>query len=377
MEVFYIKGDGIGPEIFDATRPVLDEALRLDNCEPIQWSELLASEKAIAETGSPLPEATIDALKEARFAIKGPLGTPVGSGIRSINVALRHGLDLYACIRPVKYIEGLQTPVKHPERIDMIIFRENTEDVYAGIEFAALTPEARRLVEFLRDSLGVKNISEKAAVGVKPMTEAGSKRLVRKAVNFALDNGRKSVTLVHKGNIMKFTEGAFRQWGYDLASEEFSDKTKRENEEGEGKLILKDRIADAMFQEVLLRPAEYDVIATPNLNGDYLSDALAAQAGGLGLAPGVNMSDNLAFFEATHGTAPGIAGKDIANPGSLLLSGAMLLEHMGYKKAGKRVREGLQKAIKDGKMPADLASQTSGATEAGCREFGEIVGSNL
>lgn len=375
--VYYIEGDGIGPEIWKSARPILDEALRLENAPPLQWKELLAGEKAVAETGSPLPTETLETLRHASLAMKGPLGTPVGSGIRSLNVALRQGLDLYACVRPVRHMEGLETPVKHPEEVDMVIFRENTEDVYAGIEFAARTPEATKLVEFLRDELGVRSISPNAAIGIKPMTENGTRRLVRKAIKFALADKRPSVTLVHKGNIMKFTEGGFRKWGYDLAREEFADQICLEDEPMEGRLLIKDRIADAMFQEALLKPSRYSVLATPNLNGDYLSDALAAQVGGLGLAPGVNMSDDLAFFEATHGTAPDIAGKDKANPGSLLLCGAMLLEHIGQGKAGGRVRNAVSKAIKNKRVPQDLASQMADSTVVGCREFGEIVGQML
>ena len=298
--VYWIEGDGIGPEIWRAARPVIDAALAKESDMRIEWVELLAGEKATAETGSPLPEETMNALRTADFAMKGPLGTPVGTGIRSLNVALRQTLDLYACIRPVRHFEGLETPVKHPERVNMVIFRENTEDVYAGIEYAAQTPEAKKLIAFLREEFGVTKIREEAAVGIKPMSEFGSKRLVRRALRFALDTGSKSLTLVHKGNIMKFTEGGFRQWGYDVAAQEFGDLTCTEKEPVEGRLVVKDRIADAMFQEALLRPEQYQILATPNLNGDYISDALAAQVGGLGLAPGVNMSDSLAFYEATH-----------------------------------------------------------------------------
>ena len=295
-KIYWIEGDGIGPEIWRAARPVIDAALAADTADvALDWQELLAGEKAVRETGSPLPEDTLNTLRTADLAMKGPLGTPVGTGMRSLNVALRQGLDLYACIRPVRHFEGLETPVKHPERVNMVIFRENTEDVYAGVEFAALTPEARKLAAFLREELGVTKVGEAAAIGIKPMTEAGSKRLVRRALRFALENRQPSLTLVHKGNIMKFTEGAFRQWGYDVAAQEFGDATCTEKELLPGRLVIKDRIADAMFQEALLRPEQYHVLATPNLNGDYISDALAAQVGGLGLAPGVNMSDTLAF----------------------------------------------------------------------------------
>lgn len=375
--VYWIEGDGIGPEIWSAARPVIDAALAKESDIRIDWVELLAGEKALKETGSPLPEETVQTLRGAAVAMKGPLGTPVGTGMRSLNVALRHTLDLYACIRPVRHFEGLQTPVKHPEKVDMVIFRENTEDVYAGIEYQANTPEAKKLIAFLRDELGVTKIGDTAAVGIKPMTEEGSKRLVRRALRFALDTGRPSLTLVHKGNIMKFTEGAFRQWGYDLAAEEFGDRTCTEKEAAPGKLIVKDRIADAMFQEALLRPEQYSVIATPNLNGDYLSDALAAQVGGLGLAPGVNMSDTLAFYEATHGTAPTIAGQDKANPGSVILCGALMLEHIGVPKAAERIRNAVAKAIGNGAVTVDIATQVEGARIVGCRAFGDIIGENL
>ncbi len=375
--VYYIEGDGVGPEIWAAVKPLIDAALAADKAEPLIWKELLAGEKAQNETGSPLPEETLKTLANASLAMKGPLATPVGGGLRSLNVALRQRLDLYACVRPVAHMPGLETPVKHPERVDMIIFRENTEDVYAGVEFAALSPEARRLAEFLRDELGVKNVGDKAAIGIKPMTEKGSKRLVAKAIEYALDHGKKSVTLMHKGNIMKFTEGGFRQWGYEAAKERFGDFTCTEKDPIPGKIVIKDRIADAMFQEALLRPEQYDVLACPNLNGDYISDALAAQVGGLGLAPGVNMSDSLAFFEATHGTAPTIAGQDKANPGSLLLCGAMLLEHIGENKSAKRIRDALAAAIGNKTVTPDLAAQIPGAKATGCKGFAEIIASYI
>ena len=376
--VYWIEGDGIGPEIWRAARPVIDAALAAAAPDhTLNWVELSAGEKAVKATGSPLPEETLQTLRTAAVAMKGPLGTPVGTGIRSLNVALRQGLDLYACIRPVTHLAGLETPVKHPERVNMVIFRENTEDVYAGVEFAARTPEARRLITFMREELGVNKVPETAAVGIKPMTEEGSKRLVRRALRFALERGLPSLTLVHKGNIMKFTEGAFRQWGYDVAAQEFGDRTCTEKEPLPGRLVVKDRIADAMFQEALLRPEQYHVLATPNLNGDYLSDALAAQVGGLGLAPGVNMSDTLAFFEATHGTAPTIAGQDKANPGSILLCGALMLEHIGVPAAAERIRTAVGKAIAAKAVTPDLADQVPGARVVGCREVGEIVGGLL
>ncbi|BAV91603.1 NADP-dependent isocitrate dehydrogenase [Candidatus Desulfovibrio trichonymphae] len=376
-KVYWIEGDGIGPEIWRSARPVIDAALAKESDMTLEWVELLAGEKALAETGSPLPESTLSALMRADIAMKGPLGTPVGAGIRSLNVALRQGLDLYACIRPVRYFQGIESPVKHPERVNMVIFRENTEDVYAGIEYAAGSPECRMLREFLCDKLGVSKIPATAALGLKPMTEAGSKRLVRRALRFALDNGLPSLTLVHKGNIMKFTEGAFRQWGYDVASAEFGDASCTEQDPLPGRLLVKDRIADAMFQEALLRPEQYHVLATPNLNGDYISDALAAQVGGLGLAPGVNMSDSLAFFEATHGTAPTIAGRDKANPGSVILCGALMLEHLGAPAAAKRIRAALEKALAAKTVTVDLADQIPGAITVGCAAFGGIIGENL
>ncbi|MBF0482389.1 MAG: NADP-dependent isocitrate dehydrogenase [Desulfovibrionaceae bacterium] len=379
--VYYIEGDGIGPEVWAAARPVLDAAVSKSygDAKKFKWVELLAGEKAFAQTGSYLPEETLTTLAAAELAIKGPLGTPVGGGIRSLNVALRQILDLYACIRPIKYFKGIESPVKHPENVDMIIYRENTEDVYAGIEYASGTPEAKKLIEFLRGELGA-NVSLSAGVGIKPITPAGSKRLVRKAIQHAVDKGEKSVTLVHKGNIMKYTEGAFRAWGYELARDEFADQVMTEEEAAAGgakPIVIKDRIADSMFQQVLIKPQLYSVIATTNLNGDYLSDALAAQVGGLGLAPGVNMSEKLAFYEATHGTAPRMAGQDSANPGSLILSGAMMLEHIGWTEAANRIHAAMEKTITAKRVPKDLAAQINGATTVGCKQFGEILESYL
>ncbi|MEG1610426.1 MAG: isocitrate/isopropylmalate family dehydrogenase, partial [Bilophila sp.] len=329
--VYWIEGDGIGSDVWKSARPVIDAALHhcYGESRAFDWQELLAGEKALQETGTLLPDATLKALRGAELAIKGPLGTPVGKGFRSLNVTLRQTLDLYACIRPIRFFEGIESPVKHPERVNMTVFRENTEDVYAGIEFQAQSPEAVKLIAFLREELGA-NVDATAAIGIKPMTAFGSRRLVRAAIRHALAKHLPSVTLVHKGNIMKYTEGAFRQHGYDVAREEFGESTTTEAEATPERLVIKDRIADAMFQEALIRPEQYSVLATPNLNGDYISDALAAQVGGLGLAPGVNMSDSLAFFEATHGTAPTLAGKDRANPGSLILCGALMLEHLGW-----------------------------------------------
>ncbi len=325
--VYYIEGDGIGPEVWAAGRPVIDAAVEkaYGGEKKLEWIELLAGEKAFKETGEYLPQATMDALMGASLAFKGPLNTPVGGGYRSLNVTLRQVLDLYACIRPIKYFKGIESPVKRPDLVDMIVFRENTEDVYAGIEYASGTPEAARLIEFLRESFGAE-ILETSGVGIKPISPERSRRLVRKAIQHAVAHGKPSVTLVHKGNIMKYTEGAFRAWGYELAEEEFSDTVMTEDAAKNGgtkPVIIKDRIADAMFQNALMYPEQYSVIATTNLNGDYISDALAAQVGGLGLAPGVNMGENLAFFEPTHGTAPTIAGKDKANPGSLIRFSSM------------------------------------------------------
>ncbi|MEF3697013.1 NADP-dependent isocitrate dehydrogenase [Desulfolutivibrio sp.] len=379
--VYYIEGDGIGPEVWKAARPVIDAAAKAayGDDRALVWTELLAGEKAFKETGQYMPQATLDTLAKAELAMKGPLGTPVGGGIRSLNVTLRQVLDLYACIRPIRHFGGIESPVKHPEKVDMIIFRENTEDVYAGIEYAAGTPQAKKLLEFLRDELGAK-VDTAAGVGIKPMTEGGCKRLVRKAIRHAVDHGRDSVTLVHKGNIMKFTEGAFRAWGYEVAKTEFGEMTMTEDEAaaGGGKpIVIKDRIADNMFQVALMEPEKYSVIATTNLNGDYISDALAAQVGGLGLAPGVNMSDDLAFFEATHGTAPRIAGKDMANPGSLILCGAMLFEHLGWNEAANRIYGAVNKVLASKQVTVDLAGQMPGATTVGCVRFGELLGENM
>jgi isocitrate dehydrogenase len=340
----YIEGDGVGPDIWRASVRVFDAAVQKSykGKKKVQWLEVYAGEKAFQRKGEWAPEETIEAIREYKVSIKGPLTTPVGGGIRSINVLLRQILDLYACIRPVRYIPGTPSPVKHPEKVDMVVFRENTEDVYAGIEWKEGTEEASRIRLFLEREMG-KKIREDSAIGIKPISRYGTKRLVRRAIQYALSHGRKSVTIVHKGNIMKFTEGAFRDWGYEIAREEFRDKILPESELGDrkmknpprGKIFLKDRIADAMFQQILLRPEDYDVLATPNLNGDYISDALAAQVGGLGMAPGGNIGDRAAVFEATHGTAPKYAGKDMINPGSLILSGAMMLD-----RSEKKNREG-------------------------------------
>ena len=380
--VYWIEGDGIGPDVWKSARPVIDEAIRLSYGDErgFDWKELLAGEKALKETGTLLPDETLAALRGAELAIKGPLGTPVGTGFRSLNVTLRQTLDLYACIRPIRYFEGIESPVKHPERVDMIVFRENTEDVYAGIEYKAGTPEAAKLIAFLRDELGA-NVDASAAVGIKPMTEKGSKRLVRAAIRHALAQNLPSVTLVHKGNIMKFTEGGFRRWGYEVAAEEFGDVTITEEEvtknfggkAPEGKIVIKDRITDAMFQQILLRPAEYSVLALPNLNGDYMSDALAAEVGGLGMAPGSNIGEGYAIFEATHGTAPKYAGQDKTNPGSIILSGALMLEYIGWKEAAELIRKAVEKTVAAKTVTYDLARQMPGATKISCSAFGKAI----
>jgi len=375
----FIEGDGIGPDLWRAAVKVFDAAVQkaYGGSRRVLWREHLAGEKAYRETGQWLPEETLTALREHGVGIKGPLTTPVGGGLRSLNVAIRQELDLYACIRPVKYIPGVPSPMKHPERVDIVVFRENTEDVYAGIEWRAQSPEALRVIDFLNSQMG-QRIRPDAAIGVKVMSTYGSKRLVRRALQWALKHGRRSLTLVHKGNIMKFTEGGFRQWGYEVAREEFGDRVVFEQEliEGanpEGKLVIKDRIADAMFQQVLLRPEEYDVLAMPNLNGDYMSDALAAQVGGLGMAPGANIGDEVAVFEATHGTAPKYAGKDVANPTSLILSGAMMFEYLGWDEVATLIRAALQRTIREGIVTYDLARQMEGAREVRCSEFADAL----
>jgi isocitrate dehydrogenase len=374
----FIRGDGTGPDIWNAARPVVDEAVSraYDKKRAIRWFEVKAGEAAHQSTGSWLPDETVEAIREYKVAIKGPLTTPVGGGIRSINVALRQLLELYACVRPVTYIPGVPSPMRRPELVDMVIFRENMEDVYAGIEYRRGSDEAKRLISFLRGELGA-TVPDDAGIGIKPISETGTKRLVRRAIAYAVLRGRDSVTLVHKGNIMKFTEGAFRDWGYEVAAEEFGDLTVPESEVSgappKGKVVIKDRIADSMFQQVLLRPGQYSVIATPNLNGDYLSDALAAQVGGLGMAPGANIGDRAALFEATHGTAPAYAGMDKVNPGSLILSGALMLEHMGWTEAADLVRAALAAAIAEKTVTYDLARQMEGAVEVSCSGFARAM----
>lgn len=382
----FIEGDGIGADIWAATREVLDAAVEkcYGGSKKIAWLEIYAGEKAKEKTGEWLPQDTLDKITSHVVAIKGPLTTPVGEGIRSLNVTLRQVLDLYACVRPVRYFKGVVSPVKNPEKVDMVIFRENTEDVYAGIEWRAGTEEAAKVITFLNSEMG-KNIRAGSGIGIKPMSAFGSKRLVRKAIQYAIDQNKPSVTLVHKGNIMKFTEGAFRVWGYELARDEFSGKVITEDElwekyngrQPEGLVVIKDRIADAMFQQILLRPSEYSVLAMPNLNGDYMSDALAAQVGGLGMAPGANIGDGFAVFEATHGTAPKYAGQDKVNPGSLLLSGVMMLEYLGWDKAGAIIQAALEKTISKKTVTYDLARQMEGATELKCSAFGKAIISNM
>ncbi len=377
--ILYIEGDGTGPDIMQATRPVLDAAVAkaYGGGRRIFWQEVLAGEKAFKHTRSYLPVETLTALREYRVALKGPLTTPIGGGFRSLNVTLRQVLDLYACIRPVRYYAGVPSPLREPEKIDMVVFRENTEDVYAGLEWAATSPEAQRLINFLNQELGC-SLDLTAAVGIKPMTERCSKRLIRMALKHALDHARASVTLMHKGNIMKYTEGAFQNWGYEVALE-FPEKvipeaeltTRYHGQAPAGKVVLKDRLADNLFQQVLLRPEEYQVIATPNLNGDYISDALAAQVGGLGMAPGANIGDNCAIFEATHGSAPKYAGQDKVNPSSLILSGAMLLEYLGWGEAAQLIHLSLPKTLKAGIATYDLARLLPHTKEVPCSTFAQ------
>lgn len=378
----FIEGDGIGPDIWRATRLVIDAAVEktYSGSRNISWMELPVGEKGYEKTGSYLPQEALDAIEANVVAIKGPLTTPIGKGIRSLNVAIRQKLDLYACVRPVRYIETVPSPMKHPEKINMVVFRENTEDLYAGIEWASGTDEAKTVVDFFKTKMGV-DLPPESGIGIKPISPANTKRLVVSAIVHALENGFSSVTLMHKGNIMKFTEGAFAQWGYQVAMERFADRTiteaqlydKYDGAAPEGKVVIKDRIADMLFQQVLLRPDEYGVIATSNLNGDYISDALAAQVGGLGMAPGANIGDTCAVFEATHGTAPKYTGLDKVNPGSLILSGAMMLDYMGWKEAGTAVRDAVQAAIKARRVTYDLARQIEGAQEVKCSQFAAAI----
>ncbi|WIV20553.1 NADP-dependent isocitrate dehydrogenase [Paenibacillus polygoni] len=399
----FIEGDGTGRDIWKASKRVLDAAVEkaYNGEKKIAWYEVFAGEKAFNTYGEWLPADTLEAIREYIVAIKGPLTTPIGGGIRSLNVALRQELDLYVCLRPVRYFEGVPSPVKRPELVDMVIFRENTEDIYAGIEYQEGSEEVKKVIQFLQQEMGANKIRfpETSGIGIKPVSSEGSKRLVRAAVEYAITHGRKSVTLVHKGNIMKFTEGAFKNWGYEVAEAEFGDKVFtwaqydeiKEKEgtdaanaaqkaaEDAGKIIIKDAIADIALQQVLTRPAEFDVIATLNLNGDYLSDALAAQVGGIGIAPGANINyvTGHAIFEATHGTAPKYADKDVVNPGSVILSGVMLLEHLGWQEAADLIYKGMETSINNKTVTYDFARLMDGATEVKCSEFANEIIKNL
>ena len=381
-----IEGDGIGRDIMKATRRVIDAAIEsaYGSEKRVVWFDVYAGEKANAEYGEWMPQDTFDAIKHFRVALKGPLTTPVGGGFRSLNVTLRQVLDLYACVRPVRYFEGVPAPVTHPENMNVVIFRENTEDVYAGIEWAKGTPEAKKVIDFLHSDMGVK-VRKDSGIGIKPISVFGTSRLVRMAMQYAIDHKRSSVTFVHKGNIMKFTEGAFRDWGYQVAEDEFPDSTITEDNLYEvhdgrvpnGKIVVKDRIADSMLQQILTRTAEYDVIATPNLNGDYLSDACAAQVGGIGMAPGGNFGDETALFEATHGTAPKYTDQDVVNPSSLILSAVMMLEHLGWQEAADLVIHGLEQTILQKRVTYDLERLMDGATKVRTSEFATAIIENF
>jgi isocitrate dehydrogenase len=399
----FIEGDGTGPDIWAASVRVFDAAVEkaYKGKKKIFWKEVLAGEKAFNQTGNWLPDETLKVIDEYKVAIKGPLTTPVGGGIRSLNVALRQQLDLYACVRPVRWFKGVPSPVKEPGLVDMVIYRENTEDIYAGIEYQAGTPEVAKVMEFLEKEMGVKKIRfpKTSSIGIKPVSKEGTERLVRSALDFTIKSKKKSLTLVHKGNIMKFTEGKFKEWGYELAEREYGhlvftwaqyDKIKADKGEdaankaqaeavAAGKIIVKDVIADAFLQQILLRPAEYDVIATLNLNGDYISDALAAQVGGIGIAPGANINyiTGHAIFEATHGTAPKYAGKDMVNPASVILSGVMMLEYMGWDKAAKLIVKGLERSIRKKRVTYDFERLMKGATKLKCSEFGSEIIANM
>ncbi|RAL26837.1 NADP-dependent isocitrate dehydrogenase [Thermoflavimicrobium daqui] len=399
----FIEGDGTGPDIWAAAQRVLDAAVEkaYQGKKKISWFEVYAGEKAYNKFGEWLPEDTLEAVREYLVAIKGPLTTPVGGGIRSLNVALRQELDLYVCLRPVRYFEGVPSPVKRPQDVDMVIFRENSEDIYAGVEWEAGSEEVQKVIRFFQDEMGVKKIRfpETSGIGIKPVSEEGTRRLVKSAIEYAIRHGQKSVTLVHKGNIMKYTEGAFKNWGYELAESEFADQvftwaqydrikeeqgTEAANRaqaeaEANGKVIVKDVIADAFLQQILTRPAEYDVIATMNLNGDYISDALAAQVGGIGIAPGANINYNTghAIFEATHGTAPKYAGLDKVNPGSVILSGVLMLEHLGWQEAADLIYKSMSKTIAQKTVTYDFARLMEGATEVKCSEFADHLIKNL
>ena len=399
----FIIGDGIGPDIWNAASRVIDAAVEqaYNGEKKIEWKEVLAGQKAYDETGEWLPKETLETIEAYLIAIKGPLTTPIGGGIRSLNVALRQELDLFTCLRPVRWFQGVPSPVKRPEDTDMVIFRENTEDIYAGIEFKEGTPEAKKLIDFLQDEMGAKNIRfpETSGIGVKPVSKEGTERLVRASIQYAIDNNRKSLTLVHKGNIMKFTEGAFKQWGYDLAHNEFGDKVftwqqydeivekegkdaanaAQDKAEQEGKIIVKDSIADIFLQQILTRPADHDVVATMNLNGDYVSDALAAQVGGIGIAPGANINYETghAIFEATHGTAPKYAGLNKVNPSSEILSASLMLEHLGWQEAADKITESIEKTIASKVVTYDFARLMDGAREVSTSEFADELIKNI
>lgn len=382
----FIEGDGTGRDIWRASRLVFDAAVKktYSGKKKVMWYEVFAGEKALKQLDTWLPDDTLKAIKQFRVAIKGPLTTPVGGGIRSLNVTLRQILNLYACVRPVRYFQGVPSPVRHPEKMDVVIFRENTEDVYAGIEWAEGTPEANKIISFLKTEMG-ETVRIDSGIGIKPISVTGTKNLVSRAIQFAIDRNRSSVTLVHKGNIMKYTEGAFRDWGYEVAREQFGERTISEDEvyskyDGNppsDKIVIKDRIADSMLQQILTRPAEYDVIATPNLNGDYLSDACAAQVGGLGIAPGANIGDDYAVFEATHGTAPKYADKDLINPSSVILSGCMMFDFMGWREAAETIETAFAKTIQQKCVTYDLERLMEGATKLKTSEFAQAIVENM
>ena len=383
VDIPFIEGDGTGPDISRAAKIVFEAAVKkaYGGKRKVNWIEALAGESAFKKVGKWLPEETIELIKEHIVAIKGPLTTPVGGGIRSINVTLRQIFDLYACIRPVKYFKGVPSPLKYPEKVDTVVFRENTEDVYMGIEWKYDSEEAKKIRKFLKEEFGI-SLRDDAGIGIKPISEFGTRRLMRKAIKYALENNRKSITIMHKGNIMKYTEGAFREWCYKTAKEEFGDKTIQEAELAEGKpqngkIIIKDRIADNMFQQILTRPDEYDIIICPNLNGDYISDALAGLVGGLGVAPGANIGDYYAIFEATHGTAPKYAGLDKVNPTSLILSGAMMFEYIGWHEVAKIIYDGISRTFSKKIFTYDLARQDPEAKEVKCSEFAKAVVDNM
>jgi isocitrate dehydrogenase len=384
--ILFIEGDGTGPDIWKASQAVFDAAVQkaYSGKRKIEWKEILAGQKAFDETGEWLPQATIDAIQEYSLGIKGPLTTPVGGGIRSLNVALRQIFDLYACVRPVKWYKGVPSPMKRPDLLDIVLFRENTEDVYSGFDYLAGSPEAKAVIETVNKFNPKKQITniDTTGIGIKPVSEQGSKRLIRSAIEYAIKTGRKKVHMIHKGNIMKYTEGSFRDWGYEMAKQEFPNQVISEQEvwdgaDPAGKIVLGDRIADSTFQQLLLRPDEYEVLATTNLNGDYISDAAAAQVGGLGIAPGANIGDRQAIFEATHGTAPKYANQDKVNPGSVILSGVMMFEFMGWVEAARLIEEGLSRAIEQKTVTYDFERQMEGAKLLKCSEFGKAIIDNM